>query len=662
MNISEVKGIGKKRSEAFSRVGITTLEDLLFKMPTRYINYSILDYTAADFNDEFVLEGYIVSKVFYKQMKKGIGLTAFSVKTINNTKVLVRLFGASFYQYKFRLNDKVFIYGKKKENNLFYAKKIFDYTFIPHIDSIYQIEDIPDSLIQRILSSYLANNELNYLETIPLYLVKKYRLLGINEFLRLAHFPLNTKSLKELERRIKYKQFLKYTLSLEIFNKSENLNKKEAKTYYEKELNQFILNLPFPLTTSQKETLQSIFHDMTSNIVMNRLVQGDVGSGKTIIAIVASLLEYLNGGQTVVLAPTEILASQHYENFKKYFQGSGINIALLTGSLKKKEKDEIIASLASGKTNILISTHALLYQNYRFKHLGLYIVDEQHRFGVLARKSLVEAYKDVDALFLTATPIPRTLGLTKFGNMDISSLKDKPLGRKKVKTKVLTYNELNYLYADLEARISKKEQAYIVVSQIKENDLPFLDIKEAYDMIREQLPTIRLGIIHGALKEAEKKRVMDQFLNQELDALVSTTVIEVGLDVKNATGIYIFDASRFGLATLHQLRGRVGRNDLESDCFLITKKYDTERLKSLEEIDDCFTLADLDLKLRGPGDLLGVSQSGFTNFDFMNDGNIFKCAKDDAHEAFSLYEKGVLLDNTMKHLIEKISIDNKKLN
>ncbi len=662
MLIKDFKGIGPKKAENFKKVKIETIDDLLFTLPKMYHRYELKKYSEAEYNEKFVTYGKIASKLFYKPMRKNLGLTGFTIEDERKNKIYVKIFGSQFYQFKYRMGQNLYFYGRKKDNNSFYVEKIFEKNIFPKIEPVYKLEDIPDNLIRNLLESYLKNHRLNCQETIPIHLVKKYRLLDINNFIIKAHFPTDNSDLKELNRRIKYKNFFKYALSIEIQNSLNNYILKKPKKLFNDKISEFIKILPFRLTTSQENTLLDIQNDMSSSQVMNRLVQGDVGSGKTIIAVIASYIEVLNKGQVIILAPTEILAKQHFINFKNYLDDYGISIDFLSSSVSKKNKIDVLERVKAGITNILVTTHSLMYHDIEFQKLGLYIVDEQHRFGVSARRHILEKYQDADSIYLSATPIPRTLGLTKYANMSISSLKEKPSDRKKIETKVYTYGDLEFVFNDMRLRINRGEQIYAVVSVIEAGDLNLLDIKNAYELIEEGVKEARIGIIHGSLKQKDKDEVMTAFKNHELDILLATTVIEVGVDVKNATAIYIFDAKQFGLSTIHQLRGRVGRNDKEAFCALITDRCDILRLKYLEEIDDCFELAELDLKLRGPGDLLGDKQSGFLTYDLLNDGKIFSCAKDDAKEEVDKFNKGTELDLISKRMIEKITNQNIKLN
>ncbi len=360
------------------------------------------------------------------------------------------------------------------------------------------------------------------------------------------------------------------------------------------------------------------------------------------------------------MAPTEILAQQHFNNITHLLKDYSLNIQLLSSSTPISKRDEIINKLEMGIIDVLISTHSVLYHKIRYKNLGLLIVDEQHRFGVNARQDLLNQFPHTDAIYLSATPIPRTLGLTKFADMDISSMTDRPLNRKRVNTYVSSMLDLDLVFNDIKERIKRTEQVFCVCSKIDDDES--FDLKYVKSLLEDNIENIRVGVMHGALNSEQKKTIMLDFLNKKYDALVCTTVIEVGIDIKAATGIYIFDAQKFGMSTLHQLRGRVGRNDLDSVCYLITNKPQLERLNFLASTDDCFLIAEFDLNERGPGEILGEAQSGFSALDIKADFNIYRCAKEDAAMCFSLYLDGKLESVGLIKLIEKMVSKKAKLN
>ena len=419
--------------------------------------------------------------------------------------------------------------------------------------------------------------------------------------------------------------------------KDENENTwKEEKYFDQNKLESFIQTLPFSLTEGQNEALSLILNDIRSNKKMNRLVLGDVGSGKTIISFISIYANYLAGYQSVLMAPTEVLARQHFLSALNYFREFNLTIDLLVGSMTKKEKERVKERLVSGEIDFLIGTHAIIEESVAFYRLGLTVTDEQHRFGVKQREILKSKGEVPDALYMSATPIPRTYALTLYGDLDVSFIRHKPVGRKEIITKIKKYSELKEVLLHVLEEIKKGHQVYVVASIIDDNEE--LDLKSV-ETLKEKFNVAYQGkvpieILHGKLKQKEKDAIMQRFKDNETKILISTTVIEVGVDVKNATIIVIFDADRFGLATIHQLRGRVGRNDLDSYCYLICDK-EIERLKVLEQSNDGFYIAEKDLELRGEGDLFGIRQSGVKTFkiaDLKNDLKIMVQAKQDSEE------------------------------
>lgn len=461
-------------------------------------------------------------------------------------------------------------------------------------------------------------------------------LLAKNKALRMIHIPHNYEEIKKAKLYLKYEELFIFLFKI-AYMKDENENTwKEEKYFDQNKLESFIQTLPFSLTEGQNEALSLILNDIRSNKKMNRLVLGDVGSGKTIISFISIYANYLAGYQSVLMAPTEVLARQHFLSALNYFREFNLTIDLLVGSMTKKEKERVKERLVSGEIDFLIGTHAIIEESVAFYRLGLTVTDEQHRFGVKQREILKSKGEVPDALYMSATPIPRTYALTLYGDLDVSFIRHKPVGRKEIITKIKKYSELKEVLLHVLEEIKKGHQVYVVASIIDDNEE--LDLKSV-ETLKEKFNVAYQGkvpieILHGKLKQKEKDAIMQRFKDNETKILISTTVIEVGVDVKNATIIVIFDADRFGLATIHQLRGRVGRNDLDSYCYLICDK-EIERLKVLEQSNDGFYIAEKDLELRGEGDLFGIRQSGVKTFkiaDLKNDLKIMVQAKQDSEE------------------------------
>ena len=428
------------------------------------------------------------------------------------------------------------------------------------------------------------------------------------------------------------------------------------------EVKKFIETIPFELTLDQKNVCNEIFRDFKKNHPANRLIQGDVGSGKTIVALISAFAMVTAHKQVVIMAPTEILARQHYEYFKKMLLPFGVNVSLFTGSTSKGARGITLSNLRNGDCDIVIGTHALFYEDIVYKNLGLVVIDEQHRFGVKARNNLFNDENSIDALFLSATPIPRTLGLTLFGDLDISTIKTVRDDKKSIVTKVLLADEMDYVFKQVESELAKSHQAYFVVSAIEnfEEEGRF-DVNDIAVLVSQRFPNARVGRLYGKLKEKEKSDVMERFLNKEIDILVSTTVIEVGISIDNATVMVVVDAQNFGLSQLHQLRGRVGRGNLEGYCYLVTNDLEKERLSVLARSNDGFYLAEMDLKLRGPGDYFSIRQSGIPDFvfaDFAKDMELFKAINKDAESLFVLQDNDPEIKKYINQIVSDIEIKN----
>lgn len=466
-------------------------------------------------------------------------------------------------------------------------------------------------------------------EYMPEYILKKYRLCGIEYAIKNIHFPKDKESLKIALYRLIFEELLVLQLGLFMY-KGGSSNEKGILFKREQRLDEVLESLPFSLTRAQNRALNEIIDDMCSEKVMNRLVQGDVGSGKTVVALLALAECVFNGYQGALMAPTEILAQQHYESFTETFEDIGIKVELLTGSVTKKQKEGILQRAKDGDIDILIGTHALIEDNVEFKNIGLVITDEQHRFGVRQRGKLSSKGESPDILVMTATPIPRTLALILYGDLDISIIDELPPGRQPIETIAVEKKKRDKVYNSLVRReVDKGRQVYIVCPLVEESET--LDItsatETAEEIKRDFFPDLRVGLLHGKMKPSEKDAVMTSFKNHELDILVSTTVIEVGVNVPNSTLMIIENAERFGLAQLHQLRGRVGRGKHQSYCVLIygsNSEVCRKRMSIMEETNDGFKISEKDLEIRGPGEFFGTMQHGVPELKV---ANLFKHMK-----------------------------------
>lgn len=662
MELKNIKNIGPVTLERLHANHIYTPKDLLLNFPKKYFFYKVDNEKA--FSGEQVCFRCVISSrpVVIKTSRKSKAFVFYAMVNGNKTKCII--FSGDYLRFRLQMGASAICYGKYKEKEKeFGVTTIFFEDFECRIELDYGIPDVNNSTICRAIERILDSG-FQLEDNLPEEYIQKYRLLSLNEIVRLAHFPKDIADCVKVRRRVRYEDFFWYTASLESLRLLRGFEHKSPRLYDRERIQQYIKELPYELTMDQKKVIEECLTDLESSKIMNRLVQGDVGSGKSIVAFLVGIAAVTAGYQASLMAPTELLARQHYLNFKAMFPE--FQVELLTSSCKEKEKQEILYKLVHGRIDLIIGTHALIEDKVVFKKLGLVIIDEQHRFGVNQRKALIEKFKGVDALYLTATPIPRTLGLTSFGDLDLSIIRTKPAQRKEVVTKLLSYEQLNSLGKVLNRHILMGEQIYIVVPLISENDqLDYIDIQKAFTWFSSLLPEAKIEMLHGKMKAKDKEEIMNSFKTHRLDCLISTTVIEVGVDVKNATVMVILDAERYGLSQIHQLRGRVGRGNLQSYCYLISRKEGIERLKILEQTTDGFVLAEEDFKLRGPGDYLGEEQSGFgsLNFDFdSKDITIWKCAMEDSKEFVARYLNEEISNPKMAAILQQISDKKAKIN
>jgi ATP-dependent DNA helicase RecG len=506
---------------------------------------------------------------------------------------------------------------------------------------------------------------------IPDNICEKRKLLNIHEALLSVHFPGNNESVdqfissrSEAHRRFIYDEFFFFQLGMAVKKSGRILDKGISFKVTGKILEKFYFILPFELTAAQKRVIDEIQKDMSADTAMNRLLQGDVGSGKTIVSMAAMVTACENSYQAAIMAPTEILAKQHFETINSWAEKIGLKVVLLTGSMTNSARSEILRQIQNGKANIIIGTHALILEDIDFHKLGMVVIDEQHRFGVMQRATLRAKGINTDVLVMTATPIPRTLAMTVYGDLDVSVIDEMPPGKKPVHTVVVSESKRDKVYQTISAELAKGHQAFIVYPLVEESET--LDLKDATNMSKhlqkDIFPNCRVGLIHGKMKEKEKDEVMREFLGNKIQILVSTTVIEVGIDVPRASLMVIEHAERFGLSQLHQLRGRVGRRDIPSSCILLTdfkcSADARKRLKVMEKTTDGFAIAEEDLAIRGPGDFLGTRQSGLPDFriaSIIRDARILNDAKEDA---FALAVRDPFLEKS-EHIILKETLISK---
>lgn len=641
--LEDIKGIGPKTLKLFQNLNIFTIQDLITYYPYKYKLYHPVTLDNYEENTEVLINGYVASdaKIYY--IKRNLNKISFRLN--NGTKLInVTIFNRPFIKQHLLLNKYISIIGKYNvKTNTFTASDIKLTPIIKdEIEPIYHTtQGLKQVNIHKIINNLLEKN-IYVPSLIPEEYIKEYSLLDKLTAIKEIHNPTSTNNLKQAEICLKYEELFEYTLKI---NYLKYLKDKTTTSYIKKfdtsKLDNLISSLPFKLTDSQVNAVEDIKNDFNSPKHMNRLILGDVGSGKTIISFLALYMNYLSGYQGVLMAPTEILIKQHYENIKKIL--TDLNIEILTGSTTKKDRDKIIENLKKGQIDILLSTHSVLNDDVVFKNIGLVVTDEQHRFGVNQRKNLQNKGENVDVLYMSATPIPRTLALTIFKDMDITEIKTKPLNRKPKITKLYKTSEIKEVLYEMLDEIKKGHQIYVVSPLIEneEENTKLASVNYLYEKINVALNgKVPIGVLHGKLKNEEKENIMNDFKSNKTKILISTTIIEIGVDVSNATMIVIFNAERFGLATLHQLRGRIGRNDIESKCILISD-YDTPRLKILEESEDGFYISEKDFELRGAGDLFGVKQSGDMVFKIANLNKDFKILKKCSEDSLNFLNKHI---------------------
>ena len=634
--LEDIKGIGPKSLLALKALNLYTKDDVINYFPYRYNVYTPVKLRECSEGDTCTITGYVESipKVFF--IRKNLNKLSFAFNT-GSELVNVTIFNRAYLKPNIRIKSYISVIGKyNRKSNTFMASDI-KLTPITKtvVEPVYHLnQGIKRSNFKKLVDEIL-DNTVEIKSNVPDYLIEKYNFVNKKEAVINVHKPKDINSLKKADLHLIYEELFTFMLKVSYLKqKNTSDGKFNIKSFDEDKVNNFISSLPFNLTDGQMQAVDDIKGDFLSKKKMNRLILGDVGSGKTIVSFIALYMNMLAGYQGVLMAPTEILAVQHFNNMVGLF-GDKLNIQLLTSSTKKGERNKILQNLKNGETQVLIGTHSLLNDELVYNNLGLVITDEQHRFGVNQRQTLQEKGKDVDVLYMSATPIPRTLALTIYGDMDITEIRTKPGGRKEIVTKIFKNSELKNVLEKMLDEIKAGHQIYVVAPLIDDEEdekMNVTSLKDKFDVaFNGMVPT---GLLHGKMKPNQKDEVMNSFKNGDTKILISTTVIEVGVDVKNATMMVIFNAERFGLATLHQLRGRVGRNDMQSYCYLISD-YDAERLKVLEESNDGFYISEQDFKLRGGGDIFGIRQSGEQSFKIANlnrDYKILMQCKSDAEE------------------------------
>lgn len=625
MMLNEINGIGPKTIELLTKLNITSISDLQEYYPYRYNIYKPTNLSDTNVDETVTINAKVLSipNIFY--IKKNLNRLTFKALT-NSLMINVTIFNRAFLKRNLTIDKDVILIGKyNKIKNTFIASDIrFGKLTNISIEPVYHtVKGLKTNQIKKYIDDAIRKD--NICDFIPSEYQNRYKFISKEDAINIIHHPKDINSLKKARLRLIYEELFVFMLKVNFLKMKNKHTLGIYKNFKKEDVDTFISTLPFKLTKDQETAVEECLNDLKSNKKMNRLIEGDVGSGKTLVAIITMYANTLSDYQSALMAPTEILAIQHFETMKELFKNQNINIALLTGHQKKKEREEILNKLKSGEINIVVGTHALINEEVIFKNLGLVITDEQHRFGVNQRGNLQNKGVTPDIIYMSATPIPRTYALTIYQDMDTSIIKTKPNGRKDIKTYLKKESEIKSILSHILEEIKNNHQVYVVAPSVLENEENKLhdvnNLKESFTKAFQN--KIEIGILHGKLKSLEKEKIINEFKIGKIKILISTTVIEVGVDVENATMIVIFNAEMFGLATLHQLRGRVGRNNLDSYCYLISDT-DSKRLSVLEESNDGFYISEQDFLMRSGGDIFGTKQSGDMTFKIANLKHDFK--------------------------------------
>lgn len=655
-----LKSLTAKETEKIRSLNINTLHDLLYYFPRAYD-----DRTNIKKIEELRGDEYVVLKVQFLAVSTPYipgRLKMTKARATDGTGVIdVVWFQMPYLAKSLKIGEDYILIGHVKRGYNFQMtnpeyKKISNQIEMEkgEILPVYStVKNFAQNSLRKVLKKNIISNRKYFCENIPDEIIKKYKIMDRQTALNEIHFPDDKKNLEEAKRRFAIEELL--ILEMGILEKKFIEGVSNEKKYELKDnkslVKNYLKNLNFTLTKAQKNVITDIYKELNSGIFINRLIQGDVGSGKTVVAMILLLYIIENGYQGVIMAPTEILAAQHYLSIKDDFEKLGVRVELLTGSVKGKKREAMLSGIKSGEISLVIGTHALIEDNVEFGKLGLVVIDEQHRFGVVQRKKLRDKGILSNLLVMSATPIPRSLALSIYGDLDISIIDELPPGRKPIKTKWIGNEiDLEKAYDFIEKKLREGRQAYFVVPLIEDSEKMAVKSIEQYRYeIENRFSDYKIGILHGKMKNSEKDEVMKSFKNKETDILLSTTVVEVGINVPNATIISIINAERFGLSSLHQLRGRVGRGEYQSYCFLISKTdNDTSkaRLRIMEKTQDGFEIAEEDLRLRKSGEIFGTKQTGFSDLKFIDiiqDVKTIKAVKDMCVEY--LKEKKGIIDN-----------------
>lgn len=657
--LQNIKGLGPKRIALLQELNIHTVEDLVLYLPTRYEDNTVVDLNIAEDQSVVTVRGqvYAVPTVaFFGRNKSKLTVQLM----VDNIAVKCTFFNQPYLKKKIELHEMVTVKGKwnraKQEingNRMFFNDQTQD-TDEVKLEPVYRIkEGIKQKQMRDMIHQTL--NDVTIHEWLTDDLREKYKLESLDSTIKTLHQPKDKQDLMRARRTYAFTELFMFELRMQWLNRLEKTSDEAIEINYDiQKVKAFIDTLPFELTDAQKTSVNEIFRDLKAPVRMHRLLQGDVGSGKTVVAAICMYALKTAGYQSALMVPTEILAEQHANSLTNLF-GDYMNVALLTGSVKGKKRRVLLEQLENGTIDCLIGTHALIQDDVTFQNVGLVITDEQHRFGVNQRQLLREKGAMTNVLFMTATPIPRTLAISVFGEMDVSSIKQLPKGRKPIITNWAKHEQYEQVLTQMTSELKKGRQAYVICPLIESSEHleDVQNVVALYESLQQYYGNERVGLLHGKMQASDKDDVMNRFSQHDIDILVSTTVVEVGVNVPNATFMMIYDADRFGLSTLHQLRGRVGRSEHQSYCVLFASpKTETgiERMTIMTQTTDGFELSERDLEMRGPGDFFGLKQSGLPDFmvaNIVEDYRMLEVARDEAAE---LIQSGIFFTDDYAHL------------
>lgn len=662
--VDQLPGVGPQKKEYLAELGIHSVEDLLRYFPFRYEDYRVQNLAEAEHDTKVTVIGEITGPTSMRWFGKNKS-RLFARMMVDSVFISVVWFNQAYLKDKLRPGTKILVTGKfnKHKLEIVAEKTVFgkkeQQKRVGQLEPIYSINShIKMYWLRNLIYQAFVKYGKEIEENLPEELIKKYKLAARATAMYKYHFPKNMLEGRLARRRLVYEELFFYELQLMwLRHQTRKENKGIAHQFERSKIDEWIAQLPFSLTGAQNRVVDEILHDLEQPVQMNRLVQGDVGSGKTVVAAIALYANYLSGYQGALMVPTEILAEQHAASLKELLGPVGVQVVSLTGNMTARNRRDTLAKIQMGLAHIIVGTHALIQENVVYRNLGLVITDEQHRFGVKQRATLREKGLFPDVLSMTATPIPRTLAITAFGEMDVSTIDEMPAGREPVNTYWVKKDAFSRVLTFIRKECESGRQAYVICPLVQESEkLDLQNAQELFEQLTVEMAPLRVGLLHGKMNPAEKEEVMRAFAANEVQILVSTTVVEVGVNVPNATAIVIYDADRFGLAQLHQLRGRVGRGGGSSTCILVAdpkSEAGVERMRVMTETTDGFVISQRDLELRGPGDFLGVKQSGLPEFrvaDLEQDLKVLEIARKDAIELIS--REDFLTNPKYKALVE----------